>query len=566
MTDIDNIVTNFLNEILIYIDTIVHIKKNIGNTTIIVDSIYKTKFHNYKITYFVKSETPYALVNYMRSMLSQHMIMESLTKKTKYLNIPTELTIHIENDKLIINLYLIYQPTKVPYTFNKLNLVSDNYTNYLSDLPHELIQKIIIHYPYDEILNICSISKYLNLICNTETFWRNKFIYDYGYNPPFYKNDIETFNSSNPYIRAKSLRLYYINMNSVLTFGLNDKGQLGLGHKCDSSFDEHSTQKSNNVNIPTYVYIHDDNSRYIVNPTYKNKKHKAKFISCGGNFTILIDTDNKLWGMGENNKSQLIYNINSNINNENVPCIINNNNKHIVYISSGNYNNLLIDDNFNLYQTGFSQIYNVRSIFTKIENNIKFKYITSGSTHVAGIDINNNLYLNGFNLYGQTSIAKTNLKVKHVACGANYTMIIDENDNVFGFGFNGFGQLGSDNNFNMKAKYIACGSNHTILIDMENNVWSAGLNKSGQLGLGTFLDHTNNIFKQINGIKAKYAACGLLHTVLITLNDDILSFGSNEYGQLGLCHNIDINIPTKINNIKAKTVSCGKYHTAIISL
>jgi alpha-tubulin suppressor-like RCC1 family protein len=50
------------------------------------------------------------------------------------------------------------------------------------------------------------------------------------------------------------------------------------------------------------------------------------------------------------------------------------------------------------------------------------------------------------------------------------------------------------------------------------------------------------------------------------LNDDILVFGNNAYGQLGLGDYTNRSTPTQIPNIKAKCISAGRCYTSIIDL
>ena len=51
---------------------------------------------------------------------------------------------------------------------------------------------------------------------------------------------------------------------------------------------------------------------------------------------------------------------------------------------------------------------------------------------------------------------------------------------------------------------------------------------------------------------------------IYNLNGDVLVFGYNDHGQLGLGHNNDVNIPTLLMNDKTiKNIICGGYHTII---
>ena len=82
-------------------------------------------------------------------------------------------------------------------------------------------------------------------------------------------------------------------------------------------------------------------------------------------------------------------------------------------------------------------------------------------------------------------------------------------------GLNFYGQLGLGDNINrsvptllinFKAKYSKCGLHHTILIDLENNLWGMGSNHFGQLGLGDF-NHRNKI-SLLSSSKVNSISCG----------------------------------------------------------
>ena len=50
----------------------------------------------------------------------------------------------------------------------------------------------------------------------------------------------------------------------------------------------------------------------------------------------------------------------------------------------------------------------------------------------------------------------------------------------------------------------------------------------------------------------------LMHTVIIKENNDVLVFGCNDYGQLGLGHNDNQNKPiTLMQGIPIRQIACG---------
>ena len=110
-----------------------------------------------------------------------------------------------------------------------------------------------------------------------------------------------------------------------------------------------------------------------------------------------------------------------------------------------------------------------------------------------------------------------------------------------------------------------CGFNHTITLSDDGSVHSFGINRGGALGLG----HNNNIslptqipdLPQINMI-----SCGWNFTVCVDYEGFIWSFGSNSCGQLGTGNTTNFNVPQKILGIPpVLSVSCGYKHTLMIT-
>ena len=57
---------------------------------------------------------------------------------------------------------------------------------------------------------------------------------------------------------------------------------------------------------------------------------------------------------------------------------------------------------------------------------------------------------------------------------------------------------------------------------------------------------------------------GGYHTVILQDDNDVLVFGSNEYGQLGLGHNAHQNKPiTLMQGIVIRQIACGENHTVL---
>ena len=70
-----------------------------------------------------------------------------------------------------------------------------------------------------------------------------------------------------------------------------------------------------------------------------------------------------------------------------------------------------------------------------------------------------------------------------------------------------------------------------------------------------------------NGIKIHSIACGSQHTLILTTNQDVLSFGNNDHGQLGRLDPSDEDrSPQKIDmdpTIKFKGISAGDCYSIV---
>ena len=114
---------------------------------------------------------------------------------------------------------------------------------------------------------------------------------------------------------------------------------------------------------------------------------------------------------------------------------------------------------------------------------------------------------------------------------------------------------------------MACSSgfNHTITLSDDGSVYSFGRNKEGALGLG----HNNHVSLPTpipNLPKIQMISCGAFFTVCVDHEGFIWSFGKNNSGQLGTGNKKNINVPQKLLKIPpVLSVACGSQHTLIIT-
>ena len=111
---------------------------------------------------------------------------------------------------------------------------------------------------------------------------------------------------------------------------------------------------------------------------------------------------------------------------------------------------------------------------------------------------------------------------------------------------------------------VCCGEYHTITLSNDGTVHSFGYNGKGQLGLGG--GYVTLPTPIPNLPKINMVSCGGDFTFCVDDEGFLWSFGSNDSGQLGTGNTTNFNVPQKILDIPpVHSVSCGISHTLIIT-
>ena len=113
---------------------------------------------------------------------------------------------------------------------------------------------------------------------------------------------------------------------------------------------------------------------------------------------------------------------------------------------------------------------------------------------------------------------------------------------------------------------IDCCSNFTICLDNEGSVFTFGSNEYGQLGVSNRKDLPRSYTPQkVELPPCKQVCCGDSFAICVSDSSEVYSFGFNPYGQLGYDLNMPIiphtSTPKKIESLKdVDFVSCGSIH------
>ncbi|KAK0584840.1 hypothetical protein LWI29_019532 [Acer saccharum] len=172
--------------------------------------------------------------------------------------------------------------------------------------------------------------------------------------------------------------------------------------------------------------------------------------------------------------------------------------------------------------------------------------------------------------------------VKGIACGGRHSALITDTGAVLTFGWGLYGQCGHGSTNDqlrptcvssftgVQVERIAAGLWHTVCISVDGRVYVFGGNQFGQLGTGA--EQAETLPKlldapSLENKRVKMVSCGARHSAILTDDGQVLSWGWNKYGQLGLGDSIDRNIPSQvpIEGCLPKNVECGWWHTLLLA-
>jgi len=175
-------------------------------------------------------------------------------------------------------------------------------------------------------------------------------------------------------------------------------------------------------------------------------------------------------------------------------------------------------------------------------------------------------------------------QIKQIAAGNEHTVVLTKSGKVFAVGYNDNGQCGQGHNGraaqmslvealnekNIVQVHAYNGCEHTLCVSSQGELFSFGYNYRGQLGLGE--THSISLPQLVPGFgtlgrRVTHVSCSYYHSAVSTDSGDLFTFGRNDFGQLGHGDTVDRKEPTKVEALAlldaVVSIACGQYHTAV---
>ncbi|KAL1767967.1 putative E3 ubiquitin-protein ligase HERC6 isoform X1 [Sigmodon hispidus] len=235
-----------------------------------------------------------------------------------------------------------------------------------------------------------------------------------------------------------------------------------------------------------------------------------------------------------------------------------------------------------------------------VRDGLELLQAASGERHSLLLFSNHRVYSCGDNSLGQLGQkgkqsteqpepiqAMDTLHFDLVSCGKEHSMAVCHKGRVFAWGACSDGQLGIGEfkeicSTPIKIKALAgikiiqvsCGHYHSLALSKDGQVFSWGSNSRGQLGLGKAMGSqaTPQRVKSLEGIPLAQVAAGGAHSFALSLMGTSFGWGSNSAGQLALSGNkakeMQVYKPYSIGalkNLDVIYISCGYEHTAVLT-
>eukprot|EP00249_Psilotum_nudum_P009285 c21833_g1_i3 orf=289-1521(+) len=226
--------------------------------------------------------------------------------------------------------------------------------------------------------------------------------------------------------------------------------------------------------------------------------------------------------------------------------------------------------------------------------------VSCGGAHTLFLTATGQVFATGLNDCGQLGISLETPYVTeprevaglpvcaHIAAGYHHSAAISDDGEVFVWGDNSHGQLGLGKGARriqcrpcsieslkgLSLKAVAFGSEHSLALTDDGKVLSWGTGKHGQLGhslrpsafrfFQNMSEYSPRLIKHLQDTQIQKISAGLLHSACVDDNGGLYTFGKGMFSQLGIEKELMEPYPV-IDLPPVKHVACGGYHTGAVT-
>ncbi|XAR73139.1 hypothetical protein NMG60_11007005 [Bertholletia excelsa] len=244
-----------------------------------------------------------------------------------------------------------------------------------------------------------------------------------------------------------------------------------------------------------------------------------------------------------------------------------------------------------------------RPSFCSAFGNESLHGIACGGAHTLFLTESGSVYATGLNDYGQLGISgdisytTVPLRVSglpnniiKVSAGYSHSSAITVDGELYMWGNNSDGQVGLGKKAaklvslpskvecltGVSIKMIALGCAHSIAVTDKGEALSWGGGGSGRLGHGhessilgllkSTSEYTPRLIKNLEDVKIKSIAAGMLHSACVGENGTVFIFGERAVDKVVLGQAKNATTPFMIDQLPlSEEVACGGYHTCVIT-
>ncbi|TMS05920.1 putative E3 ubiquitin-protein ligase HERC4 [Larimichthys crocea] len=167
-------------------------------------------------------------------------------------------------------------------------------------------------------------------------------------------------------------------------------------------------------------------------------------------------------------------------------------------------------------------------------------------------------------------LVKSKEKIQSVSCGDDTVTLLSERGSVLFVDAHTYTPQLLKVFCNKPVTHVSCGSRHSVALTKDGQVYTWGQNSRGQLGLETSgLDvKAPQHVRSVSAVPLVQIAAGGEQSFAVSFSGCVFAWGGNDCGQLGLGDRTDRRTPTSVlclNTKKSVHVSCGENHTAVLT-